>query len=79
MITGDREREPECEPTCRHIMTDNGIHGKGLGLLENANIDEHFVERSQNSHALTALHDYPGLPIIGIGESTALVIEPNAV
>lgn len=79
MITGDQVREPEYESTYRRIMTENGIYGEGLGLLENAIIDQHFVERSRYNRALTALHDYPGLPVIGIGESTALVIEPNAV
>lgn len=79
MITGDQVREPEYESTYRRIMTDNGIYGEGLGLLENAIIDQHFVERSRYNRALTALHDYPGLPVIGIGESTALVVEPNAV
>lgn len=79
MITGDQVREPEYESTYRRIMTENGIYGEGLGLMENAIIDQHFVERSRYNRALTALHDYPGLPVIGIGESTALVVEPNAV
>jgi cyanophycinase len=79
MITGDQLREPEYESTYRRIKTDNGVYGEGLGLMPHAIIDQHFVERSRYNRALTALHDFPGLPVIGIGESTALVVEPNAV
>ena len=79
MITGDQIREPEYESTYRRIMTENGIYGEGLGLLENAIVDQHFVERSRYNRALTALHDWPGMPVLGIGESTALVIEPEII
>ncbi|MDB2473931.1 cyanophycinase [bacterium] len=76
MITGDQLREPEYESTYRRLMTENGIYLNGLGLLDGAIIDQHFVERSRYNRALSALHDHPGLPVFGIGESTALVIEP---
>ena len=76
MITGDQRQEPEYESTYRRLVTENGVYLEGLGLLEHAIIDQHFVERSRYNRALTALHDYPGKPVFGIGESTALVVEP---
>jgi len=79
MITGDQQREPEYESTYRRLMTENGIYLDGLGLLDGAIVDQHFVERSRYNRALSALHDHPGLPVIGIGESTALVVEPSGL
>lgn len=79
MITGDQLREPEYESTYRRLMTENGIYQNGLGLLDGAIIDQHFVERSRYNRALSALHDHPGLPVFGIGESTALVVEPSGL
>ena len=79
MITGDQIKEPDYESTFSRIETDNAIYGEGLGLLQQAIIDQHFIERSRYNRALTALHDHPGLPVFGIGESTALVIEPHAI
>lgn len=76
MITGDQQREPEYESTYRRLMAANGLYSEGLGLLSNAIVDQHFVERSRYNRALTALHDH-GLPVFGIGESTALVVQSN--
>jgi cyanophycinase len=79
MITGDQRQEPEYESTYRRLVAENGVYLEGLGLLDQAIIDQHFVERSRYNRALTALHDYPGLPVFGIGESTALVVEPSGL
>ena len=37
------------------------------------------MARSRHNRVLTALHDHPGLPVFGIGESTALVVEPEGM
>ena len=79
MITGDQVLEPDYESTYRRLKADNAIYGEGLGLLPGAIVDQHFVERSRHNRALTALHDHPGLPVFGIGESTALVVEPEGL
>ena len=79
MITGDQKMEPDYERTYARLYADNGVYLEGLGLIENAVIDQHFVERSRYNRALSALHDYPGLPVFGIGESTALVVEPHRI
>lgn len=76
MITGDQQLEPEYESTYRRLREGNAVYQAGLGLIEGAIIDQHFVERSRYNRAFTALHDHAGWPVIGIGESTALVLEP---
>lgn len=74
MITGDQQREPDYESTYRRLMSENAIYAEGLGLLPNAVVDQHFIERSRYNRAITALHDYPAQTVYGIGESTALVV-----
>ena len=79
MITGDQNFEPEYERTYARIEAGNGIYERGLGLIPHAIIDQHFVERSRYNRAFSALHDHPGMPVYGIGESTALVVEPEGI
>ena len=79
MITGDQNVEPEYERTYARLVAGNGIYETGLGLIPDAIIDQHFVERSRYNRALSALHDHPGMPVFGIGESTALVVEPDGL
>ncbi len=74
MITGDQRLEPEYESTYRRLRANNAVYAEGLGLLPNAIVDQHFVERSRYNRAITALHDYPEQTVFGIGESTALVV-----
>lgn len=79
MITGDQEMEPEYERTYARLYAHNGVYETGLGLIRNAIIDQHFIERSRYNRAISALHDHPGFPVFGIGESTALVISPEGL
>jgi cyanophycinase len=77
MITGGQWLEPEYESTYRRLMAENAVYAEGLGLLEHAIVDQHFVERSRYNRAITALHDYPNMPVFGIGEATALVLRAS--
>lgn len=79
MITGGQWLEPEYESTYRRLMAKNAVYADGLGMLENAIVDQHFIERSRYNRAITALHDHPGTAVIGIGESTALVLSSAGV
>lgn len=78
MITGDQKQEPEYESTYRRLRSENGIYSEGLGLLDKVIIDQHFVERSRYNRAITALHDHPGMPLVGISESTAWIVRENS-
>ena len=79
MITGDQLLEPEYESTYKRLYENNAIYSEGLGLIQGAIIDQHFVERSRYNRAFTALYDHPDIPVFGIGESTALVVEPQGL
>lgn len=75
MITGDQKKHPEYEPTYSRLQAHNAVYAEGLGLLDNAIIDQHFVERSRYNRMFTALYDFPDKMVIGIGESTALIVQ----
>ncbi len=79
MITGDQELQAEYESTYRRLSAENAVYAEGLGLLETAIVDQHFIERSRYNRAITALHDHPGMTVFGIGESTALVLTENGI
>lgn len=78
MITGDQKQEPEYESTYSRLRSENGIYSEGLALLDQVIIDQHFVERSRYNRAITALYDHPGMPLVGISESTAWIVRENS-
>ena len=77
MITGDQNLEPEYEPTYSWLQYGNGVYTKGLGLIENVIIDQHFVARSRFNRLISALADTEYSFGVGIDESTALVVRPE--
>lgn len=79
MITGDQKNSPEYESTYDKMWKGNGIYAKGLGLIQGAIIDQHFVARSRYNRLFSALCDYPGNMGIGIDEETAILVEGSGV
>ncbi len=77
MITGDEKRYPEYRPTSRVIESDNIEIKKGLGLLKNAIVDQHFIWRSRYNRLLSLIVEHPDLIGVGIDESTALLVKGN--
>jgi cyanophycinase len=77
MITGDQKRHLEYTPTYRVIENENIELADGLGLLNTAIIDQHFVWRSRHNRLITAVLEFPELPGIGIDESTAILVKGN--
>ena len=51
------------------------ITGAGLGLIQDAIIDQHFIKRSRYNRLISAVMDYPELMGIGIDESTAILVD----
>ena len=47
----------------------------GLGLLEKAVVDQHFLQRSRQERLLGVVRDHPGLIGLGIDYRTALVVQ----
>ena len=61
-------------------MISNNIEFKrGLGLLTNAVVDQHFIVRSRYNRLLSALASFPLLSCIGIDEETAIIVEGNKI
>jgi cyanophycinase len=74
MITGDELRYPDYTSTFRTIESENIKLGRGLGLVNTAIIDQHFVWRSRHNRLFTAIIEHPELIGIGIDESTAILV-----
>lgn len=75
MLTGNQLRHPEYTSTYEVIEADNMELASGLGLLEGAIVDQHFVARSRHNRLLTAVIEKPDRLGIGIDEATALLVE----
>lgn len=74
MITGNERKHPEYTGEFRTIEANNMEVGEGLGLLPTAIIDQHFVYRMRMNRLITVALEHPGMPCIGIDESTAIVV-----
>lgn len=79
MITGKEFSDTTYRATFRKLHDKNIEIKEGLGLLDNAIIDQHFIVRSRYNRLLSALAKYPALPCIGIDEVTAIIVHTNKV
>jgi cyanophycinase len=51
----------------------------GLGFLDNAIVDQHFLERERHNRLLSVILERPALIGVGIGESTAVQVGPDGL
>lgn len=80
MITGEHLLgDTTYYSTFKELRNNNIEIKEGLGLLTSAVVDQHFIVRSRYNRLLSALAKYPGLPCIGIDESTAVIVHGNDV
>jgi cyanophycinase len=80
MITGNELLgDTTYHETFKKLWSNNIQITEGLGLVDSAIIDQHFVVRSRYNRLFSALAKYPSLPCIGIDESTAIIIHQNKV
>ncbi len=59
----------------RSIEANNDEISRGLGLLEHAIIDQHFIKRMRMNHLIAAAIENPEELLIGIDESTAILVD----
>ncbi len=52
---------------------------EGLGLINSAIIDQHFIARSRYNRLLAVLATFPSYTCIGIDEGTAIIVKNNQV
>lgn len=77
MITGNSLKNPEYSSTFKTIEADNIETRAGLGMIKQAVIDQHFVQRSRHNRLISAVIEYPKMKGIGIDESTAILVKGN--
>ena len=79
MITGRELTDTAYHATFPKVEHKNIELKPGLGLIDNAIIDQHFVTRSRYNRLLSALAAYPTIACIGIDEATAIIVQQNKV
>lgn len=77
MITGNELKHPDYASTFRNIEPANIETKPGLGFIENAIIDQHFVKRSRYNRLISAIIEFPEAKGIGIDEATAILVSGN--
>ncbi|HTF18617.1 MAG TPA: cyanophycinase [Chryseolinea sp.] len=77
MITGNELKHADYSSTFRNIEADNIETKPGLGFIENAIVDQHFVRRSRYNRLISAVIEYPDVKGIGIDEATAILVSGN--
>ncbi len=77
MITGNELKHPEYTSTFKNIEAENIETKQGLGLIQNAIVDQHFVRRSRHNRLISAIIEFPDMMGIGIDESTAILVKGN--
>ena len=80
MITGNELiGDTTYHETFRKLQQGNIEFKEGLGLIDSAIIDQHFVVRSRYNRLLSALAKFPAYRCIGIDEATAIIVHSNKV
>jgi cyanophycinase len=80
MITGkELTGDTTYHATFKKLHDKNIEIKQGLGLLNSAIIDQHFIVRSRYNRLFSALAKFPAYPCIGIDESTAIIVHGNKV
>lgn len=77
MITGNELKHTGYQSTFRNIEANNIETKEGLGFIQNAIIDQHFVRRSRYNRLISAVIEYPNVKGIGIDEATAILVTGN--
>ncbi len=77
MITGNEFKHPEYTGEFRTIEAGNMEIRRGLGLLPQAIVDQHFVYRMRMNRLMTVALEHPAQIAMGIDESTALVVQQD--
>ena len=80
MITGNELLgDTTYHETFRRLWQNNIELKEGLGLVDSAIIDQHFVVRSRYNRMLSAIAKFPSYLCIGIDEATAIIIHNKKV
>jgi len=76
MITGD-ERRPTRDSSFNTIEAENIVTAEGLGFVDEAIVDQHFVRRRRHNRLISLVLEHPSQLGIGIDEGTAIWVKPD--
>jgi len=77
MITGDERRPLSKDESWQTIEAENVVTSTGLGFLDDAVVDQHFVVRRRHNRLISLVLEQPNLLGIAIDESTAAWVKPD--
>lgn len=77
MITGDETRPLSKDDSWQTIEADNVVTAAGLGLMDDAIVDQHFVRRRRHNRLISLVLEQPALLGIAIDEETATWVRPD--
>jgi cyanophycinase len=77
MITGDERRPFSKDEAWQTIEADNVVTGDGLGFIEDAIVDQHFVRRRRHNRLLSLVLERPALVGLAVDEATAAWVKPD--
>jgi len=77
MITGDERRPLSKDESWQQIEADNVVTSAGLGFLDDAIVDQHFVRRRRHNRLISLVLEQPQLLGIAIDEATAVWVKPD--
>lgn len=78
MITGE-DRGKKSSDAFKEVKVNSAVTSQGMGFISGAIIDQHFIKRSRYNRLLSVLGDHPGKTVIGIDESTAIIVTGKKV
>ena len=71
MMTGDAD--------LKSLAPGKTVLAKGLGLLPDVIVDQHFLQRQRNNRLLSAVLDHPTVVGVGIDEATAAIFRNGTI
>ncbi len=77
MITGDEKRKVEPGDEWTTMEPGNVVTARGLGLIRNAVVDQHFLKRRRIHRLISVVLEHPELIGVGMDEPTALLVRPD--
>lgn len=77
MIVGDETRPFKKDDAWQTIEAENVVTATGLGFLEDALVDQHFVRRKRHNRLISLVLENPCLLGVAIDEETAALFRPD--
>jgi cyanophycinase len=77
MIVGDERRPLKTDDAWQTIEAGNVVTATGLGFLEDAIVDQHFVRRKRHNRLIALVLENPRLLGVAVDEETGALFRPD--